>query len=66
MEARRLKMEQWRVFRAVIADPDHFDEEQDAGPDLIRSESWIRIRIKVKSWIRIRIKEKGGTGSALK
>jgi hypothetical protein len=32
MEARRLKMEPWRVCRPVAADSYYFDEEQD--PDL--------------------------------
>jgi hypothetical protein len=29
-----LKMEPWRVFRPVISDSHHFDEEQDPDPDL--------------------------------
>jgi hypothetical protein len=48
MEGRTLKLEAWRVFRPVVTNPHHLDEEQ------IR----IRIRIEVKSWIRIRIKVK--------
>jgi hypothetical protein len=45
MEERRLKMKSGRVFRPVVADLYHFDEEQDR----------FRIRIKVKRRIRIRI-----------
>jgi hypothetical protein len=32
MVARRLKMELWRVYRPVVADSHHFDEEQDPDP----------------------------------
>jgi hypothetical protein len=46
MEAWRLKMEPWRVYRPMVEDSQHFDEEQD------------RIRIKMKRWIKIRIKLK--------
>jgi hypothetical protein len=48
-------MEPWIICIPVVADLNHFDEEQ------IR----IRIRIKVESQIRIRIKKAGsGSGSA--
>jgi hypothetical protein len=45
MEAWRLKMKPWRVWRPVVADSFHLEE------------GWfqIRIRKKLKSWIRIRI-----------
>jgi hypothetical protein len=35
IEAWRLKTEPWRVFRLVVADLSHFDEEQvqDPNPD---------------------------------
>jgi hypothetical protein len=33
-----LTMETWRVFRPVVADSHHFDEEQDPGPDTSESE----------------------------
>jgi hypothetical protein len=29
VEARRLKMESWMIYRPVVADSHHFDEEQD-------------------------------------
>jgi hypothetical protein len=45
MEVWRLKMEPWRVYRLVVADP----------ITLKRSRIQIRIRFKVKSWIRIGI-----------
>jgi hypothetical protein len=32
MEAWRLKIEPWRVFRPVVADSHYFDEEQDPDP----------------------------------
>ncbi len=32
MEAWRLKMEAWRVYRIVVADSHHFDEELDPDP----------------------------------
>jgi hypothetical protein len=32
MEAWRLKMEPWTVYRPVVADFYHFDEEQDPVP----------------------------------
>jgi hypothetical protein len=32
VEAWRLKMEPWRVYKPVIADFHHFDEEQDQEP----------------------------------
>jgi hypothetical protein len=44
-------MEPWRVCRPVIADSDHYDEEQD--PDRNEVNSGIRIRIKVINRIRI-------------
>ncbi len=46
-------MEPKMVYRPVVADSHHFEEEQ--------VKSWIRIRIEVKSWIRIRIKAKSWT-----
>ncbi len=30
---RTLTTETWRLFRTVVADSHHFDEEQDPGPD---------------------------------
>ncbi len=33
MEAWRLTIELWRVYRPVIADANHFDEEQDPVPE---------------------------------
>jgi hypothetical protein len=39
MEAWRLKIEPWRVYRPVFVDSHHFDEKQ----------------VKVKSWIRFGI-----------
>jgi hypothetical protein len=33
MEACKLKMELWRVYRPVVADSHHSDEEQDPYPD---------------------------------
>jgi hypothetical protein len=32
MEAWRLKMEPWRMYRTVDADSHHFEEELDADP----------------------------------
>jgi hypothetical protein len=45
MEACRLKMVPWWVYRPVVADSDHFEEEIDPDPNY--SERRIRIRIKV-------------------
>jgi hypothetical protein len=33
MEAWRLKMELWKVWRPVVANSHHLDEEQDPEPD---------------------------------
>ncbi len=33
MEAWRLKMELWRVYRPVVAGPQNFEEELDPDPD---------------------------------
>jgi hypothetical protein len=43
MEACRLNMELWRVYRPVVQDSHHFDEVQD--PILTEVKSWIQIRI---------------------
>jgi hypothetical protein len=32
MEAFRLKMELWKIFRPVVADSHHFDKEKDPDP----------------------------------
>jgi hypothetical protein len=56
LEPRRLPVEPWRVFRPVVADTNHSDEESDtvphqrerSGPDLHKSEKQIRIRIEVR------------------
>jgi hypothetical protein len=48
MEAWRLKMETRRVFRLVVADSHHLDENRDLDPDRLEVKSWIRIRIKVR------------------
>jgi hypothetical protein len=44
-------MEAWRVYRLMVEDSQHFDEEQDAdpNPDPHEVKSWIQIRVKVKS-----------------
>jgi hypothetical protein len=51
-------MEPWRVCKPVVAEPDHFDEEQKLepgpDPDPHKNDKWIRIL--VKSLFRIRIK----------
>jgi hypothetical protein len=39
-------MEPWRVYRPVVADSHHLDEEQDPDPHN-KVRSWIRIRSKV-------------------
>jgi hypothetical protein len=43
-------MEPWKVYRIVVADSHHFEEELDPDPD--ESD---RIRIIVNSWIRIKV-----------
>ncbi len=56
-------MEPWRVYRLMATDSHHFYEEQDPDPhirekldpDPHKSESWIRIRMKVKSCIRSKV-----------
>jgi hypothetical protein len=32
MEPWKLKMEPWKLYRPVVADSRHFDEEQDPNP----------------------------------
>jgi hypothetical protein len=58
MEARRLKMEAWRVFSPVFADSNHVDEEQASDTGCIEVKSWIGIQVRTtaKSLIRIRIR----------
>ncbi len=43
-------MEPWKVYRIVVADSHHSEEELDPDPD--ESD---RIRIIVNSWIRIKV-----------
>jgi hypothetical protein len=33
MEAWRLKIGPWRMYRTVVADSHHFEKELDPGPD---------------------------------
>ncbi len=51
MEAWGLKMEPWRVCMPVVADLQHFDEEQDLDLDPDPHQSEGRIRIKAKGRI---------------
>jgi hypothetical protein len=55
MEAWRLKMGSWWVYRPEVADSHQFDEEQEQDP-YYRVYGFVYGSVlKLKSWIRIRI-----------
>ncbi len=51
-----LTTEPWRVYRPVVANSNHFEEELDPGPDPHKSEKLDPDQHLSKSWIRICIK----------